>query len=282
MVDFRQPKTWRRSAGVKTTDLNRELRDQIRSLQKQIIILQNTTSTGTVAPGTIIPISGLSIPNGYLLCDGRQVLRNDYLTLWETIGTAYGPATSLMFTLPDFRGKYLRGNPAAGFGEITARGNASGASPSSVTQNTSVTQTIASVASAGHFHRIDTTHTHNFASNHNYTAASANHAHNNSSHGHGIGGSTANGNRGDGVNARTFASHGHSTNTGSLGATSSFSDSGTIGVNQNANVNSNNPTVTTNTDGAHAHNFDDSISYLHSHSLSTIPNSMELNYVVKT
>jgi microcystin-dependent protein len=70
-------------------------------------------SIPTVPVGTILPFAGNTIPSGYLLCDGSEVLIADYLTLYGLIGYTYKPANLLVgnatFALPDLRGRFALG-----------------------------------------------------------------------------------------------------------------------------------------------------------------------------
>lgn len=43
--------------------------------------------------------------NGWLICDGRSLLRADYPELFEIIGTSFGSVNSDSFSLPDYRGR---------------------------------------------------------------------------------------------------------------------------------------------------------------------------------
>lgn len=62
---------------------------------------------------------GVDEPSGWLLCDGRSVLRATYVDLFAKIGTVYGSADGTHFNLPDPRGRSLVG---AGSGAgLTAR-----------------------------------------------------------------------------------------------------------------------------------------------------------------
>lgn len=45
--------------------------------------------------------------NRWLLCDGRSLLRADYLPLFNVIGTSFGSESSDTFTLPDCRGRVM-------------------------------------------------------------------------------------------------------------------------------------------------------------------------------
>ncbi|EIJ43558.1 phage tail collar family protein [Beggiatoa alba B18LD] len=46
---------------------------------------------------------------GWLLCDGRELPRQQYPQLFAAISTLYGAPTEQTFLLPDFRGVFLRG-----------------------------------------------------------------------------------------------------------------------------------------------------------------------------
>ena len=60
--------------------------------------------------GTISPFGGSVIPNGYLLCNGDEVLKTDYADLYTVIGDSFGTASAnTKFKLPDLRGEFLRG-----------------------------------------------------------------------------------------------------------------------------------------------------------------------------
>jgi microcystin-dependent protein len=50
------------------------------------------------------------IPDGYLPCDGRQVSRTQFASLFAKIGIAHGAGNgTTTFHLPDLRGRFLRG-----------------------------------------------------------------------------------------------------------------------------------------------------------------------------
>ena len=60
--------------------------------------------------GTLAMVANNVVPNGYLECDGSTVSRTAYATLFSDIGVTYGSGDGLTtFTLPDFRGYFLRG-----------------------------------------------------------------------------------------------------------------------------------------------------------------------------
>ena len=63
-------------------------------------------------PGFIMPFAGDSskIPNGWFLCDGREISRSQYSALYAVILDNWGRGNnSTTFNLPDLRGTFLRG-----------------------------------------------------------------------------------------------------------------------------------------------------------------------------
>jgi len=71
--------------------------------------------TGSVWGTSYLTNYGLSsfnnYPDGYLLCDGSAIKRGDYPELFKLIGCAYGSGNgSTTYNLPDYRGRFLRGN----------------------------------------------------------------------------------------------------------------------------------------------------------------------------
>ena len=81
----------------------------IRKLSKQTFL----SNIPTVPVGAIFPYAGTTPPKGYLLCDGSEIIRNDYLDLFGVIGFNYKPSSSLAgsgtFGLPDLRGRFPLG-----------------------------------------------------------------------------------------------------------------------------------------------------------------------------
>lgn len=60
--------------------------------------------------GTVNAFAGANIPPGWLLCDGSEISRADYSSLFKVIGTIWGEGDgSTTFNLPDLRGQFLRG-----------------------------------------------------------------------------------------------------------------------------------------------------------------------------
>lgn len=60
--------------------------------------------------GAIYGYASLNIPIGYMLCDGRELNREEYSELFSVIGTNYGAGdSSTTFNLPNFQGKSIVG-----------------------------------------------------------------------------------------------------------------------------------------------------------------------------
>ena len=81
----------------------------VRKLTKQTFV----SNIATVPIGSILPYAGQTPPTGYLLCDGSEIIRNDYLELFGVIGFNYKPTSQLVgqgtFGLPDLRGRFPLG-----------------------------------------------------------------------------------------------------------------------------------------------------------------------------
>lgn len=111
-----------------------------------------TTGGGIIVPtagvvtGAITAYAGVSIPPGFLLCDGSAVSRSTYAALFTALGTTYGVGDgSTTFNLPDLRGRAAVG--VGPHGDVAALGEAEG-------------QPAAS-RSPRHVHSVnDPTHTH--------------------------------------------------------------------------------------------------------------------------
>jgi hypothetical protein len=68
--------------------------------------------TGVVMPvGTILAFAGpsSSIPEGWLLCDGKAYDKNQYIDLFNAINVGWGTPSADQFRVPDLRGMFLRG-----------------------------------------------------------------------------------------------------------------------------------------------------------------------------
>jgi len=65
---------------------------------------------GGVPAGCVLPFPTSTVPTGWLQCNGANVSRSTYATLFAVLGTAYGSGDgSSTFGLPDLRGEFIRG-----------------------------------------------------------------------------------------------------------------------------------------------------------------------------
>lgn len=90
----------------------REATEQAEDLSQKI---EAKTALAGVPVGTIVGFGGpleqeMLERQGWLPCDGRAVSRRNYETLFETIGETWGRGDGVnTFSLPDLRGRFLRG-----------------------------------------------------------------------------------------------------------------------------------------------------------------------------
>ena len=68
---------------------------------------ESSLSTGAIVPiGVMMPFAGSEAPDGWLLCYGQEVSREEYAILFGVIGNTYGDGDgSTTFALPDLRGR---------------------------------------------------------------------------------------------------------------------------------------------------------------------------------
>ena len=70
----------------------------------------NLGTLAVVPSGAVIPFAGSTAPQGYLLCDGREVSRTDYPFLFSVIGTTFGEGDgNTTFNLPNLKDKFIEG-----------------------------------------------------------------------------------------------------------------------------------------------------------------------------
>ncbi|MFV1850553.1 MAG: phage tail protein [Thalassospira sp.] len=64
------------------------------------------TSGAAVPVATILPFAGSVAPEGFMLCDGAELLASEYADLFSAIGSTYGVGQAAgSFKLPDLRGR---------------------------------------------------------------------------------------------------------------------------------------------------------------------------------
>ena len=68
-----------------------------------------SSEASSLASGQLIEFAGVSIPQGFLECNGSEVSRTQYSDLYAAIGNTYGSASSGKFRLPDLRGAAVTG-----------------------------------------------------------------------------------------------------------------------------------------------------------------------------
>ena len=76
--------------------------------------------------GTILPYAGPvtgsnSTLNGWIICDGQSLNRNDYQNLYDIIGTRYGSNSSSTFNIPDMRGRVPIGSSVNNTNGLSSR-----------------------------------------------------------------------------------------------------------------------------------------------------------------
>ena len=111
--------------------------------------------------GSVISYAGQNAPEGWLLCDGSEVLKTEYSALYEIIGNTYGVASgSTYFVLPNLKEKVPIGN--SGLTNFSL-GNTGG--------NKTVTLNVNQLPSHTHTGTTDSSGTHN------HTASDSGHTH---------------------------------------------------------------------------------------------------------
>lgn len=64
----------------------------------------------SVPSGVMVPFAGTNVPDGWLLCNGAEVSRTTYASLFAAIGTKWGSGDgSTTFTLPNFNDRFIEG-----------------------------------------------------------------------------------------------------------------------------------------------------------------------------
>jgi microcystin-dependent protein len=79
-------------------ELKRYIKEEIYALRRELCPI-----------GTIQAFATNSIPDGWMICDGRTLSINDYPELYCAIGTMYGQKDENHFIIPDLQGRFIRG-----------------------------------------------------------------------------------------------------------------------------------------------------------------------------
>lgn len=86
---------------------------------------KNSPIPGGLPAGSIIQWGGATAPSNWLLCDGSNVSRSTYASLFAAIGTSFGVGDgTTTFTLPDLRGRVPVGKNGGTFGTLGTTGGA--------------------------------------------------------------------------------------------------------------------------------------------------------------
>ena len=88
-----------------------------------------------IPSGALLDFAGTSVPAGYLACDGANISRTAYTTLFTAIGTTWGVGDgSTTFGLPDIRRRVTVGSGGTGTATLgNAVGNIGGAETHTLT-----------------------------------------------------------------------------------------------------------------------------------------------------
>ncbi len=123
-------------------EIKRSIREEINALRRELCPV-----------GTIQAFATNSIPNGWMICDGRSLSIKEYPDLYWAIGSIFGMKDDNHFIIPDLRGRFIRGWDNAGkedkdriFGSIQE---------DCIQQHT---HTISCYEAGSHTHRIATNH----------------------------------------------------------------------------------------------------------------------------
>ena len=112
--------------------------------------------------GAILPYAGDGLPGGWVLCDGRAIVRADFPDLFAVIGTIYGVGDgTTTFNVPDLRDSFLKGRNGV---------------PVGTKQDPNTGSHTHVINDPGHAHGINHTHTLTTAA-HSHTASQSSHNH---------------------------------------------------------------------------------------------------------
>jgi microcystin-dependent protein len=142
-------------------------------------VLSLIQGTG-LPPGIILPMARSAPPNGYLFCDGAQVSRSVYASLYAAIGVVYGPGDgATTFNVPDLRGRTIVG--AGGGPNLTNRplGGVGGEETHTLNTNEMPSHNHPTVDN-GHSHPVNEPfHSHSISQTpHNHSINDPTHVHN--------------------------------------------------------------------------------------------------------
>jgi microcystin-dependent protein len=108
--DFISTKT----SAVSASSVDELIINKIGTGLQKISKLTFLSNVATVPTGSIFPFAGVTLPSGYLFCDGSEQKISDYPELFNIIGYAYKAIGLLVngaayFAVPDLRGRFPLG-----------------------------------------------------------------------------------------------------------------------------------------------------------------------------
>jgi microcystin-dependent protein len=195
-----------------------------------------------VPAGSILPYGGGLAPEGYLLCDGSEVSRSTYFSLFAVIGETYGEGNgSTTFNLPNLKGRFMVGLDSTQI-EFNTRGEIGGTKTETLSIEQMPSHDHAGTTSAGGDH------------NHGGNTTSG------GDHNHG-GNTTSGGDHNHGGTTSTDGSHNH-TVTNTVQKTGNNTPDGLD--NEGNEIDTVNTTTTTSsTNGSHNHTITNSGTHTH-------------------
>lgn len=78
--------------------LKKEIKEEVQKLKNEVCPI-----------GTIQAFAFERIPDGWMICDGRELKLSDYPELFSAIGNTFGGNGESLFRIPDLRGRFVRG-----------------------------------------------------------------------------------------------------------------------------------------------------------------------------
>lgn len=113
--------------------LLRNITNRLVSVERRLARTPTRPAPGQLADaGDVKMTARASAPEGWLLCQGQSLLRADYPTLFDAIGTTFGAVDGTHFTLPNMKGRTVVGQDAAQT-EFDVRGETGGAKTHTLT-----------------------------------------------------------------------------------------------------------------------------------------------------
>lgn len=112
--------------GFKVTNLNLSAPTQDGDGVSRGYLLTVLAAIAVTPSGTIAAFAGdeISLPIGWLICNGQAVSRTTYAALFAVVGTTYGVGNgSTTFNVPDFRGRVALGKDNMGGTSANVVGN---------------------------------------------------------------------------------------------------------------------------------------------------------------